>query len=70
MLQTFDVDVKATKSALLAQEDTNRDGKITIDDTGPKVRIEYSPPTMPEFSEDVNTRSSPCKQWRSLIKSR
>ena len=37
--QTFKVDVEATKFALLAQEDTDKDGKITINDTGPKVRL-------------------------------
>jgi hypothetical protein len=37
MQQTFRVNVGETKDALLAQEDTDRDGRITVVDKGPKV---------------------------------
>jgi hypothetical protein len=36
--QSFLVNVDATIATLLEREDTDGDGQITIDDTGPQVR--------------------------------
>lgn len=43
----FRVDVKKTRQELLAQEDSNGDGNITVDDDGPKVsaRLDIEDPS-------------------------